>query len=164
MSTTPYQHYSASTFTVDESVGYLLRQIAGIMGGIVDERMAAHGLTDAQWKPLLILSQGKCQTAAELARVACCDAGAVTRLLDRIEGKGLIQRTRSQADRRVVNLELTDDGRQTAAVIPQVLATTLNEVLTGFSPEEVVLLKSLLRRLLDNARQLRAGAACGDEA
>ena len=164
MSTSPYPHYSASSFTIDESVGYLLRQIASIMGGVVDERMAAHGLTDAQWKPLLMLSQGKCQTAAELARVACHDAGAVTRLLDRIEGKGLIQRTRSQADRRVVNLELTDDGQQAAAVIPQVLATTLNEVLSGFSPEEVVLLKGLLRRLLDNARQLRAGTVCGDEA
>jgi len=156
--TTP--HYDPANFRVDDSVGFLIRQIMVIMVTVVDERMSAHDLTDAQWKPLLMLAQGKCQTAAELARIGCQDTGAVTRLLDRIESKGLIRRVRSLADRRVVNLELTDEGTQAAAIIPHVLAETLNELLVGFDTEEVKLLKQMLSRLLDNARNLREARDC----
>lgn len=153
-------HYDPETFRIDESIGFFMRQIMSIMVTVVDERMATHDLTDAQWKPLLMLAQGKCQTAAELARIGCQDTGAVTRLLDRIESKGLIRRVRSQADRRVVNLELTDEGTKTASVIPHILAETLNELLIGFDAHEVEMLKGLLMRLLDNARNLRGARDC----
>lgn len=151
----PYQHYTAASFRVDDSIGFQMRQITGIVSGVIDERMAHGDLTDAQWKPLLMLSQGKCQTAAEMARLACHDTGAITRLIDRIEAKGLLRRVRSQSDRRVVNLELTDEGQQAAGRIPAILAETLNALLDGFSPEEVTVLKSLLQRLLENARKMR---------
>lgn len=153
---TPYPHYTAAQFKIDESIGFQLRQVVGIVSTIIDERMAEGGLTDAQWKPLWMLSQGKCRTAAELARLACHDTGSVTRLLDRIEAKGLLRRVRSQTDRRVVNLELTAAGRQAVEQIPAVLADTLNALLDGFSPEEVVALKGQVQRLLANARKMRA--------
>lgn len=157
-STTP-RFYDGNDYKIDDSIGYLMRQIVGTSSAVIDERMAEHGLTDAQWKPLLMISQGNCRTAAELSRLACCDAGAVTRLLDRVEAKGLVRRVRSQEDRRVVNLELTDEGSRTAEVVPHVLAGVLNAMLAGFSADEVEQLKTLLLRLLDNTRQLRGGDA-----
>jgi DNA-binding MarR family transcriptional regulator len=149
--------YDGSDYQIDDSIGYLMRQIVGLSSNVIDERMAAHGLTDAQWKPLLMVEQGHCRTAAELARMACCDAGAVTRLLDRVEAKGLMRRTRSVEDRRVVNLELTEEGHRVAERVPHVLAEVLNAMLAGFTTAEVSQLKTLLQRLLDNTRQLRGG-------
>lgn len=151
--------YDGDHYQVDDSIGFLMRQIVGIFSVVIDDRMAAHGLTDAQWKPLLMIQQGQCRTAAELARLACCDAGAVTRLLDRVEAKGLVRRSRSQEDRRVVNLELTEEGDRAAEVVPHVLADVLNALLAGFNEAEVQQLKALLQRMLDNARKLREGDA-----
>jgi len=147
--------YDGEDYRLDDSIGYLMRQIVSTVSTVTEERMAEHGLTDAQWKPLLMIQQGQCKTAAELARLACSDAGAVTRMLDRVEAKGLVQRTRSREDRRVVNLELTEDGCRAAAVVPHVLADVLNSVLLGFSAAEVLQLKEMLQRVLANAIQLR---------
>ena len=151
--------YDGANYQIEDSIGYLMRQIVGISSQVIDERMAVHGLTDAQWKPLVMIRQAQCRTAAELARRSCCDAGAVTRLLDRVEAKGLVQRSRSQEDRRVVNLELTEEGERAAEVVPHVLADVLNAMLAGFSEAEVEQLKNYLQRLFENVRQLREGDA-----
>lgn len=153
------QFYSAETYRVESSVGFLIKQLAQTLGRELDRRMADLGLTDAQWKPLLMLHKGGCSTAMDLARSACHDTGAVTRLLDRLEAKALIQRTRSAEDRRVVNLELTEEGKRVAADIPGVIADLANQVLAGFSPEEFTQFQDLLGRALVNARALGEGEA-----
>jgi DNA-binding MarR family transcriptional regulator len=154
--------YDGADYQLDDSIGYLMRQIVAAVSSITEDRMVEHGLTDAQWKPLLMIRQGQCKTAAELSRMACADAGAITRMLDRVEAKGLVQRTRSHEDRRIVNLELTGEGCRVAAVVPHVLADVLNRVLAGFEREEVAQLKEMLQRILANARQLRDGDAATD--
>ncbi|MDE2441855.1 MAG: MarR family transcriptional regulator [Betaproteobacteria bacterium] len=151
--------YDGNDYKLNDSIGYLMRQIVATVSLITDERMAEHGLTDAQWKPLLMIQQGQCKTAAELSRMTCSDAGAVTRMLDRVEAKGLVQRTRSSEDRRVINIGLTEEGSRSAAVVPHVLADVLNSVLTGFTEAEAQELKGMLQRILANARLLRDGDA-----
>lgn len=153
--------YEADGYQIDDSIGYLMRQIVTLSSAVIDDRMAAHDLTDAQWKPLLMIQQGRCQTAIELSRLVCSDAGAVTRLLDRVEAKGLVRRSRSQEDRRVVNLELTEEGSRKAEEVPKVLVEVLNAMLEGFTEAEVVQLKALLQRLLANTRQLREAQVNG---
>ena len=155
--------YDGNDYKLDDSIGYLMRQIVATVSAITDERMAEHGLTDAQWKPLLMMQQGQCKTAAELSRMACSDAGAVTRMLDRVEAKGLVQRTRSSEDRRVINIGLTEEGQRAAAVVPHVLADVLNSVLVGFTEDEARQLKGMLQRVLANARQLRDGDAAAQD-
>ncbi|MBS1228059.1 MAG: marR [Proteobacteria bacterium] len=153
--------YQAETYRVEESVGYLINRLAQTVARELDRRMADLGLTDAQWKPLLMLHQGECSTAADLSRMACHDTGAVTRLLDRLEAKGLIRRLRSAEDRRVVNLELTEAGEKIAAEVPKIIIGLANQVLVGFSPDEFAQFKDLLGRALLNARALsEADASC----
>lgn len=150
--TTDFQRfYDADNYRPEDSVGYLVNRLAQTVAREVDQRMVGLGLTDAQWKPLLLLRQGNCATAADLARVACHDTGAVTRLLDRLEAKALIRRVRSAADRRVINLELTREGEEVAAEVPKILSGLANEVLDGFSQQEFELFRELLRRALANA-------------
>ncbi|MET0335723.1 MAG: MarR family transcriptional regulator, partial [Rhizobacter sp.] len=86
------------------------------------------------------------------------DPGATTRMLDRLEAKGLCKRVRSTEDRRVVNLELTPDGDAAADMVPPALAEVMNSHLAGFSKTEWQALLGYLRRMLANAEAMREGA------
>ncbi|MES2976275.1 MAG: MarR family transcriptional regulator [Pseudomonadota bacterium] len=144
------EFYRISGYSPDESVGYLMRRIITAVGQEVDRQLEPAGLTNAQWVPLLKIHTGTASTVAELARECQLDAGSMTRMLDRLEAKGLLRRVRTSKDRRVVNLELTDDGRNVANGIPAVLCRVQNAHLNGFSEEEWQLLKAMLVRILRN--------------
>ena len=154
----PADFYRAEGYTTDDSVGYMMRRIISLLAQGVERELEPSGLTNAQWVPMLKLHMGCASTAAELARQCELDAGSMTRLLDRLESKQLCQRTRSSDDRRVVNLELTDAGRDAAKEIPGILCGVQNALLAGFSVDEWHTLKSYLRRMLDTAQTLQTGA------
>ena len=151
--------YQPENYSPEESAAYLMRRILALIGGEVDEALDPQGLTSAQWVPLLKLHMGHASTVAELARGCQLDTGAMTRLLDRLEAKGLVARVRSSEDRRVVNIELTPEGRAAARQIPAVLCKVQNAFLEGLSLEEWQQLKTLLRRILDNGVKLQRGRA-----
>ncbi len=116
--------------------------------------MEPHGLTSVQWEPLFRLKKMSGATVAELAREMQIDPGATTRLLDRLEAKGLCKRVRSTEDRRVVNVELTAAGEEAAAKIPAALVDVMNAHLAGFSKTEWQALLGYLRRMLVNGENL----------
>ncbi|WP_428423206.1 MarR family winged helix-turn-helix transcriptional regulator [Methylibium sp.] len=151
----PADFYRGEDYKVADSVGYLIKRVMLSLTQMLDRELADHGLSDAQWKPLLMLAQGRASTVAEMARECGSDPGAMTRLLDRLEAKGLIKRVRSDEDRRVVNLEITAAGRESVAEVPAVLASVANAHLAGFTREEWKTLQGLLRRMADNADLLR---------
>ena len=146
--------YREENYEPDESVGYMMRRIISLVGHGIESELELTGLTNAQWMPLFKLYGGKASTVAELARLCDLDAGSMTRLLDRLEAKGLCRRVRSCNDRRVVNIELTDAGRLSAHEIPKTLCRIQNAHLQGFSVEEWSTLKGFLRRILHTAQDL----------
>jgi DNA-binding MarR family transcriptional regulator len=150
------EFYNAATYTPDESVGFLMKRVISAVKQEIERELEPSGLTNAQWVPLFKLATGCATTGAELARECELDAGAMTRLLDRLETKGLCRRERSSEDRRVVNIEMTDEGRDAAKVLPEVLSRVQNAHLAGFTVEELQTLKSFLRRILDNAQAIQA--------
>lgn len=153
----PADFYAPTSYNPSDSVGYLMRRILSAVAAAVERELEPTGLTHAQWVPLFKLAVQPGATVAELARLCELDAGAMTRLLDRLEAKGLCQRERSSEDRRVVRLALTEQGRAVAEQIPVALSRVQNAYLAGFSREEWLLLKSFLSRILDNAQQGCAG-------
>ena len=74
--------------------------------------MEPHGITAAQFKVMIIIAQFGVDTPAELCRHLSLDSGSMTRMLDRLEQKGLLARKRSEQDRRQVQLVLTEDGQR----------------------------------------------------
>ncbi|MCM2251990.1 MAG: MarR family transcriptional regulator [Ramlibacter sp.] len=148
--------YHPENYRPEDSVGYLMRRILATVSLEVERELEPNGLTNAQWVPLLKLSMGRASTVAELARECMLDAGGMTRLLDRLEAKGLVRRVRSNQDRRVVNLELTEEGRAAATKLPAVLCGVHNAHMRGFSLDEWEMLKGFLRRILENALAIQA--------
>lgn len=131
-------------------VGRLIKLVFSSLLRSVDARMQPLELTALQWEPLLMLALGRADTVAALARECNVDCGAMTRMLDRLEQKQLLQRQRSDADRRVVNLTLTSKGHEAAVEIPKVVREELQRHLAGFSTAERNTLTGLLTRMLGN--------------
>lgn len=148
--------YVPGQYTPDQSVGYLMRKVLSSILSQADAQLSVHDVTYVQYLPLYKLMHGtECNTVATLSRELGIDAGAMTRSLDRLEAKGLVQRERSTTDRRVVHLALTDAGRAVAAQVPGVLADVLNGHLSDFSHAEWQQLLGLLQRMLTNGDALR---------
>lgn len=154
--TKPCVLYDGRRYDMGASIGHQLFNLMMLMRREVEKRMVQHGLTDAQWKPLWMLKIGRATTAIELAREMDIDAGAVTRMVDRLETKGLVERVRSAADRRVVHLRLSAAGDAVAKKVPFVLASVNNDFLRGFSESEWKQLRRLLGRMADNGTALQA--------
>ena len=154
--------YKEHNYEPHDSVGYMMRRIVTTVALEIEHELEASDLTNAQWVPLLKLYMGQASTVAELARECDLDAGAMTRLLDRIEAKGLCRRVRSEQDRRVVNLELTPAGTDAATKIPAVLCRVQNAHLAGFTKPEWALLKDFLKRILNNAQAIEATRKAND--
>ena len=140
-------------YVPEESVIYLVRRVLSLETRELERELEPLELTSAQWSPLFKLRTGLASTVGELARECEQDAGSMTRLLDRLEAKGLCNRNRSASDRRSVNIGLTQRGREVASRIPEVLNRIESTQLAGFSVEEVEALKGLLKRIILNARE-----------
>ncbi|WDF70042.1 MarR family transcriptional regulator [Sphingobacterium oryzagri] len=85
-------------------------------------------LTYPQYLVLLVLWENKTVTVNQLGEKLYLDSGTLTPLLKRLQGKGLIDRTRSKRDERVVEISLTAAGEQLeqqALKIPEKLAESL---------------------------------------
>lgn len=154
----PASFYTPDALRPDNNIGLLMRRALQSIRQTIDRDLAPHDLTQAQWLPLVRIAHGGCATIAALARDQSMDPGAMTRAVDRLEAKGLLRRERSQQDRRVITLVLTDAGRAAAALVPPVAVQVLNAHLAGFSAEEWQQLVALLTRLLANGDALREAA------
>ena len=140
--------FSANTYSIEDSVGFLLSRARAMLGKAIDAALTGTGITHAQAGVLLMLASGRYSTAADLVRDMYTDAASMARMLDRLQKRGLIERTPHADDRRQLHLQLTASGATLSARLPQILTDVLNTQFAGFSAEEVGFLKSLLRKLL----------------
>ncbi|WP_433236151.1 MarR family winged helix-turn-helix transcriptional regulator [Streptosporangium sp. CA-135522] len=113
----------------------------------------AHGLDAASFDVLATLRRSEPPhrlTPAELMRASMITSGAVTQRLDRLEARGLVTRTPSETDGRVVHVTLTDEGR---ALIDRALpdhVATENRLLAALASGQRDALAGGLRDLLES--------------
>ncbi len=69
------------------------------------------GISEAQFIILDTCARGEANTARAIAKLTHYDASVISRHVDKLHSKGLLQRQRSDKDRRVVRLSLTDEAR-----------------------------------------------------
>jgi DNA-binding MarR family transcriptional regulator len=151
-------------FNTNDSVGYLLGRSRTMLAKALDVELIKQDITHAQGSILLMLSSGRFSTAAELARELYIDSASMTRMIDRLEKRGLIQRARSENDRRVINLLLTPQGEELVSLLPGIYQSVLCRSFTGFTADELTLLKSLLRKLLMNFQPADAAVTAQEPA
>lgn len=129
-----------------ESFGYWLFRVHRAMNAAFIRRLAVLGVTGAEWSILGRADVGGV-TPVALARHLGVDQAAVTRFVDQLEVKGLVQRTAHPTDRRSTLIVLTATGE---ALLPKLIAAskeTNREFLAVLSPDEVRPLFTLIRKL-----------------
>jgi len=116
----------------------------------MDRELAAFDISAPQLFVLSSVANREADSAAGLCKSISYDPGAMTRMIDRLQQKGLVRRVPNPEDRRAMNLELTVAGK---ALYPQLVAAkdrVQMQFLREFSTEEASLLEALLHRMLAN--------------
>ncbi len=134
------------------SVGQLMSRARASLLTTLDAELERFGLNSTQFIVLKHLGEGAAHTAADLCRLNRYDTGAMTRILDRLEEKGLVRRERGREDRRVVFLRLAPAGK---ALLPRLMAVGTRVVdahLAGFGTDEIEALKGYLQRMIANGQ------------
>jgi DNA-binding MarR family transcriptional regulator len=132
-------------------LGLLFRQLRDAMWARMAEELAVlgHDLTFSQYITLKKLADGTAGVT-DLARAAEVNPGAMTRLLDKLEAKGLISRVADTGDRRAINIHLTDAGLVIWQDINQCGMRVREREMHDMSEAEREQLTSLLTRVRDN--------------
>ncbi len=113
----------------------------------VEPRLAAAGFTPTQFGVLeAILHKGPL-SQRELSRKVLTSAGNMTDLIDKLEARGLVSRTRQTSDRRAVRVELTAAGRDLIEPLFARHAADIAAAMAGLNEAELRQLSDLLRRL-----------------
>jgi DNA-binding MarR family transcriptional regulator len=142
------KHYTPESFSLTQSVGYLLTKARNLITAEVDTALKDLDVTGSQMGIFLAMQRGLASTPFELAKLLSVDTGLMTRMLDKLETKGLLERSRSVDDRRVVNLVLTKKGAEIAAEIPNIAPEVLNARLKKFTKAEFEELCFLLNKFI----------------
>jgi DNA-binding MarR family transcriptional regulator len=142
-------HYSKDDFELAHSVGFLLNRARNTLLMEMDAALKGMDITGQQMGIVMALTRGLATTPYELSKLLGIDTGLMTRMLDKLEAHGLLTRSRSTEDRRVVNLTLTKKGKKVAERIPEVAPKVLNHRLKHFSKAEFAEFRRLLAKFTD---------------
>ena len=116
----------------------------------LDRELAQFDITAPQLIVLASVANREADSASQLCKSISYDPGAMTRMIDRLEQKGLVRRVARPDDRRAMTLEMTAAGRALFPKLLQAKETVQAQFLRGFGKDEVATLEKLLNRLLDN--------------
>jgi DNA-binding MarR family transcriptional regulator len=136
---------------MQEHFGYWNNRLAGQMHWHLEKALAPFQVTASQYAVLMAISDGAGKPS-EIAEALDVDAGAITRILDRMGEKGFLSRCDSikQEDRRCVAVELSPEGK---ALVPKLRkaaealeASLLEEMPQSRQRELLKIMKELYQR------------------
>jgi DNA-binding MarR family transcriptional regulator len=139
-------------FAIDSprNIPRLLTRVRVALLEALDRDLAPHDISAAQLIVLALVAKGEATSAAGLCKGISYDPGAMTRMLDRLEQKGLLRRRPDPEDRRTTKLELTDEGRALYPKLAEIKNKIQRQFLRGFNEADVDSLVRLLNRMYDN--------------
>ena len=142
---------SPSSFP-EANMGMLFRQVRDAMWADMAREMAAagHDLTYSQFVTIKRLATDSSDGVTDLARWAQVNPGAMTRLLDKLETRGLLRRIADPGDRRALHIVLTDAGQAIWSDIQHCGERVRARAMQGLDDGEREQLFRLLNQVLQN--------------
>jgi DNA-binding MarR family transcriptional regulator len=141
---------------LDDRLLYLLSRASHQASEQFHGRLRALGIAVPHWHVLASLAAGEPMTISTLARAMLYKQPTLTKVIDRMEKLGLVERRASVRDRRQVLVRITRRGRGVASRLLKRAKAHEAEVLAGYGRAEALELKTalrtLIRRLGDGAR------------
>lgn len=149
--------HDAKSTDLNGSLAPLLSQVRMAMLSGVDEEflrdteVASLEVTAAQFVIIANLLKGHANSACELCKYMDYDRGAMSRMIDRLESKGLLRRVPLAHTRRTMALEVTDAGKAAFPKMQACLAKVVNRLLKGVTKTQVREVERTLKRMLANS-------------
>jgi DNA-binding MarR family transcriptional regulator len=141
------QHYKLATYRAQDNVGYLAKRTQSLIVAAMEPAFEARGFTFIQYAIMAWLRDGLAVNPKDFSVAFRHDSGALTRVIDQLAERGLLERVRRDRDRRKVELRLTPKGRETIESLIPVVVDTLNHAFAEFSSSELQELQRLLIKL-----------------
>lgn len=133
-----------------DRLGFLIHDGARLLRRRFEERASAYGLSAAQWRLLVRLVKEEGVAQARLAELLEIEPISVSRLLDRMEDGGWIERRRGAEDRRVRMIFPTPRAREAFAHVKSMAGEVYEEALAGLNEDERAVLIRALKKIVEN--------------
>lgn len=118
-----------------DKLGFLIHDAARLMRRRFEAKASGSGLSAAQWRLLVRVAKEPGIAQARLAELLEIEPISVSRLIDRMEGGGWIERRADAADRRVRLIFPTDKSREAYGRVKSMAGEVYEAALAGLSPE-----------------------------
>lgn len=129
--------------------GYLLRMASNAVSQAFARKMAAEGVTVAEWVMLRSLYGSNAIAPSDLARKMGMTKGAISKLADRLLGKGLVERTGNPNDKRGHSLSLSAAGTRKVPILASLADDNDRAFFAVMGSEKHAALRALLQALID---------------
>lgn len=133
---------------VDDYLAALLAQASILVSKEFHAIVTASGFTVSEWRILATLMDQPGMSIGQLARVSVTKQPTVTRLLDRMVDKQLVERFAHAADRRMTLVKITPQGRKIINNLAAKAKDHEHQVLAPFGHENAEVLKDTLREMI----------------
>lgn len=147
----PKSTSTAAAPLIAGELGFLVSGVRNAIWSAIERELQSLDITTAQYIVFNSIAQGRGRTISDLCRVLGYDSGAMTRLLDRVEGKGLVRRVANPDDRRSYLLELTPESSTLYPQARRRVEAVFKHLLAGFDEAQAAALKAALEKVLANA-------------
>ena len=138
----------ASKAFVDNYLPALLGQAWYLLSSEFRPIVEQHGLSVLEWRVLSALASSRAMTVSQLAEVTVSKQPTVTRLLQRLEEQGQVERYTSLDDRRCTLIKVTPSGRKLVKGLMALAEEHQQKILRTLSPEKVDVLMNALKDLI----------------
>lgn len=132
---------------LERHLGYWLRLVSNQISAQFARALQARGLSVAEWVALAQIDSAPGLSCAELSGAMGLTRGAISKVLDKLQGKEWISRTVSEADSRVQILTLTRRGRRLLPELTRIADGNDAHFLDVLSAGEKATLHGLLRKV-----------------
>ncbi len=144
---------------VDDYLPALLGQASQLISSEFHRIVSANGLTVSEWRVLASLEGGEPVSVGGLAATSLNKQPTLTRLLDRMEERGQVQRVPHEGgDRRITLVRITPLGSQTVSQLIALATKHAEHVLEPFGKNRAEDLKTMLRTIIELHRKPDTGA------
>jgi len=143
---------------VDDYLPALLGQASHLISSEFHRVVSAHGFTVSEWRVLASLEGGEPVSIGSLAGTSLNKQPTLTRMLDRMEERGQVERVPHEGgDRRITLVRITPLGSQTVAHLIALATQHAEHVLEPFGKKRAEELKAMLRTIIELHRDPDAG-------
>ena len=133
-----------------ETLPFEIAETAHALRRAFDRRAATLGVTRAQWKVLFRLSRTPGLRQVELADMLDVEPITLSRIVDRLQDAGLVERIADPADRRAWRLQVTEQARPLITKLRALAEILVDEAFAGLSEADVALMRANLTRIREN--------------